>query len=292
MKTFQFKFLAPLINFNYDEKELQITQNCLIRKITENENSIFNTITKEMPNIKYGDFLIDCSINKSKPEKEIGQHLTEGRENIEKVLTLLRLIREDIVGYNFIIQPYSKEDYGYRITHWKHYELWFNPPQDFKSGPYNLKKEEIGILEVLASNIIDQTYKKFSLSIEYFNKSYIEPYTPRDSLLDLMIALDSLYIRENQPELVYRLKMRIAHLLSNNFSDRKNITELIKNAYDIRSQIIHGKKKPKITYDFLFEIRNIVRNSIVIFLLNPEINKSLDDIIMGEEIKLKKATPN
>jgi len=89
-----------------------------------------------------------------------------------------------------------------------------------------------------------------------------------------MIALESIFL-QSDGELRYRLSLRIPYFLCDTYYDRKSIQVFIKEAYDLRSKIVHGGAFPsipsiikvnKIEYkpiDFVFELEDIVRRSIV-----------------------------
>ena len=98
-------------------------------------------------------------------------------------------------------------------------------------------------------------------------------------LIDLIICLEAMYLRENQ-ELSYRLSHRCATLLGYEKSgkEKEQIRKFIKIAYDARSQLVHGGKinwkkiqsKNKIelkAYDFVEQVFEYARQSIRRFLV-------------------------
>ncbi len=95
-----------------------------------------------------------------------------------------------------------------------------------------------------------------------------------------MFALENIYLRGDQLELGYKLRMRAAFVLGEDFEAKKSIFELIRKAYKIRGQIVHGEKSTKLTYDDLFELRELTRNSILKFLKEKIDEKNLDDLIL------------
>ncbi len=78
-----------------------------------------------------------------------------------------------------------------------------------------------------------------SIAIRRFNSSYQKDI--EDRLIDQMIAFESLYIADDK-ELGYKLRLRTAFLLG---EGKKQILKDMKEAYDLRGQIVHGGKKVK-----------------------------------------------
>lgn len=79
---------------------------------------------------------------------------------------------------------------------------------------------------------LEVVFKRLNISIG--RNSY------EDSLIDLMIGLESLYLPDGNSELAYRLKVRCSHHISTNPEKRKLIFNDIGDLYKIRSRIVHG----------------------------------------------------
>jgi len=279
-KKFVFPFWAPLLNFEMEDTKVELTGNILIRELTDYEKKPPNLLVERWPGLGYEKFALQCSIIKPDPEPEPGFYLNDGKTCLENVLTLLRLFKEEVVGFNLIVQPLcSAPSYGMTAEHLKHYQLWL--PKQFKEK-YKLLKNETGELQAFFVDFWRRDFQAFSLALDYFNKSYIEPYI-RDSLLDLVICLENLYLRKEEPELkAYKLRLRASYILSTRFEERKNVFEDLKDAYNLRSNIVHGDKIPVVDYPFLFKIRNYARESIKKFLKEPSLANSnvLDEIVL------------
>jgi hypothetical protein len=63
---------------------------------------------------------------------------------------------------------------------------------------------------------------------------------PEDMIVDCMIAAESLYLDEEKNELSFRLSVNAAMWASDHNLERKRIFELFKNAYNLRSKVVHG----------------------------------------------------
>lgn len=68
--------------------------------------------------------------------------------------------------------------------------------------------------------------------------------TPEDQLIDLVIALESLFSPSDKGELRFRISLNAALLLGNDAEDRTGIMDFVKNMYDHRSALVHGGKSP------------------------------------------------
>lgn len=65
-----------------------------------------------------------------------------------------------------------------------------------------------------------------------------------DRILDLGIALESLYLDKIERELSFRLGLRAAKHLEDGLEERKQIAKAIKDFYDLRSKIVHTGSPP------------------------------------------------
>lgn len=111
-----------------------------------------------------------------------------------------------------------------------------------------------------------------------------------DVLIDLIIALESLYMRERE-ELRYRLSLRVAALIGEMYDDRTpiDVFEDIKQLYDKRSRVLHGKQKVEISFDEIQKLKDYARCSIKIISLllegrnKEEILKLIDRALISPE---------
>ncbi len=88
-----------------------------------------------------------------------------------------------------------------------------------------------------------------------------------EAFLLYAIALECLIMeRGNEPELGYRLRMRVAHLLGSDLPIRKNIRNTVNRLYSIRSAIVH-KGEYLVTESDLKLMRHFAKESIVRMLL-------------------------
>jgi len=283
IRKYIFNFWVSLLNFKIDissQDEIILDKDVLIRSTTSFEDERLTDLYKEyFPRSSYSNYLLQIILRKDTPEIEPGQFLIEADEKIKKAVTIFRLFKKERIGYNLMVQPLSEElRYGHTTRFLLHQRLWTN---EKKPEIYTLEKGEVQPF----INFFKNFYKipsKFNLAIEYFNKSYIEPYTPRDSFLDLMITLENLFLKKTSQELSYKLSMRMANILGEGQKDRINIFNFIKDAYNLRSKIVHGEKSNKLDNQKFLELRELARKSIIYFLENKDNwdGKKLDRLIL------------
>lgn len=131
---------------------------------------------------------------------------------------------------------------------------------------YTLKDEEIEIERRIYSQLNDLTRsgrERLEIPISRFNDSY-ERRTDRDRLIDLCIALESLFVRQIN-ELKYRLALRCACFLEQEREDLQNTFLEVGRIYRTRSIIVHGTgKQPKQDelYELVTRAEDYVRRSI------------------------------
>lgn len=63
---------------------------------------------------------------------------------------------------------------------------------------------------------------------------------PEDMIVDCMIAAESVYLDDERNELGFRLSVNAAMWASEDNSERKRVFDLFKNAYNLRSKVVHG----------------------------------------------------
>jgi len=107
-------------------------------------------------------------------------------------------------------------------------------------------------------------------------------------IFSAVMGLEALYLTEKQ-EMSYRLRMRVAKLLSLLGYNQDEVREKIKDAYDVRSTYVHGetlKQKDKQTLErrhgnlqnFSKTIIDYLRASIVALLKKPSKNRLIEKI--------------
>lgn len=284
MEKYISKYWVSLSNVKIDisnQEKITLDEDVLIRLTTSYEDErLADLYKKYFPRSSYSNYLLQVILRKDTPEVEPGQFFPEAREKIEKAITIFRLFKEERIGYTLIIQPLSEvQNYGYTAEFLWHQMLWTS---EKIPEIYTVERSEIQSFINFFKDFYKISFSEFNLAIEYFNKSYIEPYTPRDSFLDLMIALENLFLKETHQELSYKLSIRMAYILGVDKKERINNFNFMRDAYNLRSKILHGEKLDKLNNKKFLELRKLTRKSIIYFLKNKEHWNSakLDNLIL------------
>ena len=282
-KEFRFSFWAPLLNFELGNASIELGHGTSIRELSAHEKNIIEKLRKYWPEAGYQKFRIECIIAKKEPEPEPGLYLNDAEACLEKALTVLRLFGEAIVGFNLILQPLSNEPaYGASAQYFRNYQLWSGIAPNKYTRKYEIPSGQLEMFRTFFTDYYGLDFERIRLAVDYFNKSYIEPYI-RDSLLDLVICLENLYLKKEEPELkAYKLRLRASYILAEKLEERKEIFENLKQAYNLRSQIVHGDKIPDIDHTLVIKIRGYARESMKKFIQQPSLAKptKLDDVIL------------
>jgi hypothetical protein len=286
MLPYQFRFWVPLVNFRTERQQpIELSENLSIAEASEYEKQLLSELKAKWTNIRFSDFLLRLTLVKEKPESEPNIYLPDARTEIEKALTIFRLFKTRPIGFNVIVQPYSDDvSYSYSASALLHYMLWAAPDSTLSREIYQLQEPEVEEFASFFREYDLPTIFNLRLAIAYFNKSYIEPYTPRDSFLDIMICLENLLLKGTHQELTYKLAMRMAHLLGGDVHERSNLFQFIKEAYSLRSKIVHGGDIRNLSEEYLFRVRDIARKSIKYLLKHISLwyGTELDKLILND----------
>ncbi|MEM2203875.1 MAG: HEPN domain-containing protein [Sulfolobales archaeon] len=192
---------------------------------------------------------------------------------IEDFVTVLRLFKPGIVGFNAILH-YPKiwrTSWGASFSH--RYQFRQYPKYVFSTGDV----QPFTQLWRKYSKLRNQLPKNIKFSLRWFNKAY-EEREMLDKLLDLEIALEVLFGTSNR----YRLDLYVPHFIGSNKEERLKINKDIRDLWEKRSSIVHSGYS-EVTPEFVSRIENIYRLSMQKFLeLLPK--RSYEDII--EDIKV------
>jgi len=112
----------------------------------------------------------------------------------------------------------------------------------FTLGSYELTESEVEELKTIYGLVSKGTSRypdSFALALSRFN-DYFGRVNELDGLLDLVIALEALFAGESQ-EIGYSLALRCSYFLEPDAEKRKAIFTRLRDIYDIRSYIVHGR---------------------------------------------------
>ncbi|MBR8659648.1 MULTISPECIES: HEPN domain-containing protein [unclassified Brevibacillus] len=123
--------------------------------------------------------------------------------------------------------------------------------------------------------------RRYALSLE---KKNLE-----DQLLDLWIALESLFVPDGKKgEITYKLRLRMAYYFGDTFAEREQVAQFVKRSYNHRSEIVHsGKLLGKALEHDVHRLRQMARavilNTAMEGITLQELRIRLDELIIAGE---------
>lgn len=109
---------------------------------------------------------------------------------------------------------------------------------------------------------------KFALALRRFDSAY-ERHVPEDSLIDLWVAFEALFVPDSTQELSYRASLRIARLAGKTTKERQDAFAVARASYGARSKVVHGTQLPSSLGEILEQTRQLARQALQAWLLDP-----------------------
>lgn len=128
--------------------------------------------------------------------------------------------------------------------------------------------------------------RRFRVAVHRWFRSMRPDLELTDYFIDLRIALEALYIDNNQGELRFRLAVNGAWHVGRNPAERRKIKKMLTKFYDAASRIIHGGEfdEAKDDHEWLDQARDICRRGILKALEVQE-EPDWDGLILGCDIE-------
>jgi len=146
-------------------------------------------------------------------------------------------------------------------------------------------------LQELYRMIVDldpKTREHLRIPIERWMRS-MEQWETVDRMIDLGIALESLYVGGDGPPLGYKLALRAAWHLEDDRAGRERLFEIFKKIYKLRSDAVHARQlggtvtvcgQTKSTYDFIGEAQELCREAICAVIRAGDL-PDWDSLVLG-----------
>jgi len=267
--------LLPLLYFQSPVNEFQLDSNALIRKISPME------IREIQDKRKSGDWPFDkFDIERISHtlERKIDPHKPRAYDKaVEQFLNLvlsMRLFKHGTVGYKAAVylvegNPYIIHDFNVEPRHPSVVAIL----KSFKEktpvfGLLTLNKKELNQYALFCKQVskFGGREKKWPLPMRYFSKMYeAQPY--EDMLVSCMISFEALVFRGEKEEREKKtaLALSISMLIGQNSKEREKIKATLKEAYNVRNDVVHGKHPRKSQLEIAtlcWETEDYLRRSI------------------------------
>ena len=141
-------------------------------------------------------------------------------------------------------------------------------------------------LSVLSS----QTLDGLRVPIDRWMKS-MEERDPIDQIIDLAIALESLYVQDSQTEVRFRLAINAAWHLGKSKSDRRDLLEFFQNFYRLRSNAVHTGRLPRKIDNSSSDVSEVVSRTRdlcwdgITAVINAGGVPEWRDLVLGEDLE-------
>ena len=194
------------------------------------------------------------------------------------------------------VWDYIAEDELFNINKSRYSVSSIHPPS---AVSVKIGKTEIEDTRHLYEKLVDpnsNVAEKLQIPIDRWIKSKTSQ-TPEDKIIDLVIALEALYLSDSDgnSELSFQLRLRAAWHLGRGQAHREELMKDFSKIYDWRSKVVHTGKLPKKTRgtsftwqeiaEFTEKVQDLCRDSIMKILADgifPDRN-DWNDLILGEE---------
>jgi hypothetical protein len=255
----QYHSFVPLYSFKMQASKIMLDNDFVIRKIKPQEFvALSEKIGNEAVFLKYAVEFQSTIFEYNKK-----------RDEINRVITSLRLFKQGAVSYNEIFtKPAPDIALGESVIsnsrsmqRVPEYNLDHKEGRRFKRF-YNYFTKTIG--EIRRVIYLD-------IAIDRFN-SALEQKESADKIIDLSVALEALFSSTSE-DLTYKLSIRVSVLLGVDY-DTNYLFDFVRVAYKIRSLLVHGKVNKNAVkvfeigskkfglYDVAKELEEITRLSI------------------------------
>jgi len=202
-------------------------------------------LSKDMKDeIFNGMFAVKSALITNK--KDESTKLKKVFDDIHKFISTLRIVKPNLAYPQFEFVFYPQEN-RYFLRTLSHLSSCYSSEMDLDGKDILLRKFDISLAENVKEiwdNIPQITVSRTRVWLAFgMNESAYREITNEFRILFFAIALECLFSTERR-NLMHNLASRTARFLSDNIKMREKIYRRIIKAYEIRSMIVHGLKKP------------------------------------------------
>ena len=281
----QLCYVCPLHNLKYDGPDILLSKGLSVMSI---DNEVLTELEKSLPFIPRAFEKVTCAIKRTyhmRPDGGLWWITVVGARTellMRELLIALRLFSAGSIQLGPQIESYWLRSWGFKKNvFWG--DVFYLEPR-WISG---MDESVLTAAEALHFKRFWHRFRRIKptkalrIAVNRFDLAYRNEH-PGERLIDYMIALEALYTGDVQ-ELAYKLALRAAFFLGKTREERNSIFHILKKAYTVRSQIVHGQEpKDKVIlqsgktlgiYDLAKETEEILRQSIRKLLTFPEILK-------------------
>lgn len=261
-ETLYFDISLPILFLRFTETEYTIDENVSIRKISDEYHKARFNIRSYSPPIS--DPIISSATHelvlKGFSVKKVSRYFTSSSLDSESAYPLtkfelffnaIKIVSNHNSGFaQILIHPHEWADFfnmdlpllkGISVKRYPNYFdnfYWNN-----NSFPI-IALEELQEISTIFQNLLSNENNKIQIANRRLRFSYLRD-NEEDSILDIIIALETLLSDNEKGEITHKLALRIAKLLSvyTNTYKPRDVFNAVKKIYKFRSDIVHGSNK-------------------------------------------------
>lgn len=223
------------------EKGIPLTDNVILRLTSKKdlENlSVFPNTAKSVTPYCLNRYVLECSFHVPKDSEIMSDADGKMIELIKNTITALRLLKKGYIDSNCIFRVPTKDSQG-------HTGLRFEriiPNPSLYEG-YYLRTDELIPFKNLLEKIIKIDFdkeKRLKVALRRFENSYFDVEV-EDKLIDYMIAFEALFTEITDWKKREIIAKNSARLLGKDKADKRQMKEILLEAYRLRNKIVHGE---------------------------------------------------
>ncbi|MFP4642360.1 MAG: hypothetical protein ACLFPU_09340 [Dehalococcoidia bacterium] len=229
--------LSPLMNFEMESDQIQISDNLWLRQLSTDElegwlNS--ERLLTVQPLSTHELLQLESAVEiMYQQERNSKSGSFEARKKVSLLLTAICLLTDGSPRLAFTKRSTSSFLTPGLGTSWG--PLVHRLGRSAKVD----KSQESDLVELYRKLWSSPNETKIRVALERWN-SAADRATEEDKLIDYWIALESLFVPDSTEELSYRTALRIAAFLGSDGVERTQIYKQMKDSYRLRSEIVHG----------------------------------------------------
>lgn len=225
-----YKISFMILGLKGDFTSIKLDDKNVIRRATKKEVEKINHITEV-------DYTFKYVIESHYESKEFPQNNSEAFELLARVNFFLHLYTNGSV-----VCPAGTKHILSNNTYLSAGSLLDRKINTYNPGNYNFQPDDRRKIKRSWRHFLDccnENNRPFKIAWHRYLFS-LSKYNEEDRLIDLMIVLEALFLKNSEREgLGFRLRLRIITLLTQKFN-RNQLAQFLKNTYNLRSKIVHG----------------------------------------------------
>jgi len=309
-----FWIIAPLINVRGPDEQILLADKVYIapNPVTRLEQWItrFREMAPNIPWLHVPELThsLECQfaapkvigpstypVGRGQPAQAEEPPLSAAVAKITQMVRALRLLKRGYVAVPFIehqmVEWHPQPSIGWQAPlyppHWR--------PFDPRYVIQESEAREIASLYQALSYELAKKHRAINVALHRIDRSEEET-EPAQRLVDLVIALEALLLPDTREELSFRFSLRGAYFLASDAAQRQRFYEEFKQAYRLRSGIVHGGELPQEVMildlkmpveEFVNRIENHTREvakRMLLLATQPDATRELvqwDDLVLG-----------